>query len=120
MLVMQNSFTAAESASTQPNAHTLLSFDTLLDHSRPSWQGSVDGLYDTLFHGSLNSGNGESKTHYVLNMARVLGSLSLEARRGVESCLLYIMRRVRGVNGDDFFDDSQPTPDYLLASIHGD
>lgn len=101
-------------------ADSLRSLESLLARSRGSWEGSVEGLYDTIFRVYLRADEG--KSHYVVNMARTLGSLSLEARRGVENCLLYVVRRAGGgaMPDVDVFDDSRPTPDSLLASIHGD
>ncbi len=57
-------------------------------------------------------------TNYILNMAQVLGSLSAEARHGVERCLVYILCPAEEIQQELLLEDGW-TPDSLLSSLHG-
>lgn len=94
-----------------------LSLDAVLEQSQSAWQWSVEALHETIFYTPAIS---DDRAIYALQMATVLGSLSLEARRGVESCLLHVMGQALGGSGSNIIYSSQETPASLLASIHGD
>ncbi|EFX01755.1 peroxisomal catalase [Grosmannia clavigera kw1407] len=84
---------------------------------------SVEDLYTRLFYQFAELPDIDRKTKYALQMTHVLASLSNEARRGVERCLLRIMRRASGGegHGGDYGRQSEEhwTPDDLLSSIRG-
>lgn len=87
------------------------------------WPGSVEDLHNLLFSNSTELPGSVQKTHYVLQMTNVLASLSSEARRGVERCLLRILCQASGINeqgteSPSSFDDNW-TPDALLSSLRG-
>jgi hypothetical protein len=94
-----------------------LSFNAVLEQFQINWQWSVEGLYETIFYATAISND---RGVYALQMASVLGSLSLEARRGVEKCLLFVMWQALGGSGNNVLQGNQETPASLLASIHGD
>jgi hypothetical protein len=83
------------------------------------WEGSVGNMHLFLFHHFVNLPNGSLKTKYAMQMTDVLGHLSLEARRGVEKCLLNMLCGTKGgklrFSGEDSW-----TPDSLLSSMHGE
>lgn len=119
-VLIQEAFTEASDTAAMQGQGTEFSLELLLDQSRDWWQCSIDGLYDALFQTSFTNEAQHRKRDYVLHMAMVLRSLSNEARRGVESCLLGIMRHTTEGGRGDFLHDDQTTADSLLASIHGD
>ena len=93
--------------------------DVALATSRNVWETSVYSLRAFLHHHFVAyHPDGAAKIDYVMKMTDVLGHLSLEARRGVEKCLLNMLCRAQ--EGKLFFlaDDSW-TPDSLLSSVHG-
>ncbi len=61
---------------------------------------------------------GESKVNYVQDLVQVLNTLSLEARQGVEKCLLNLLYCLGNSNTTMLIDDGW-TPDSLLSSMHG-
>ncbi|OAA57506.1 peroxisomal catalase [Niveomyces insectorum RCEF 264] len=90
------------------------------------WPGSVEDLHNLLFHHCAVLPDSQQKTNYVLQMTRVLASLSSEARRGVERCLLHILNQAGGKNGSNegayerrpSYSDNW-TPDDFLSSLRG-
>ena len=94
-----------------PHEQSLASLESLLDDKRESWSGSVNGLYSTLCE-VLDP----QKNEYVLNMTGVLSAISHEARKGVEACLLQMLRQ--GTR-DHLSTADDITPDVLLSSLHG-
>ncbi|KAH6876537.1 fungal-specific transcription factor domain-containing protein [Thelonectria olida] len=90
-------------------------FDFYLDSNRPMWQGSVEDLYNTLFHHFDAPGGSGPKPDYVQHMANVMASMSGGVRYGVERCLLNILCQTER-NGYNAFDEEW-TPDSLLSLI---
>lgn len=93
--------------------------DVALATSRNVWETSVYSLRAFLHHHFVAyHPDGAAKIDYVMKMTDVLGHLSLEARRGVEKCLLNMLCRAR--EGKIWFSaDDGWTPDSLLSSVHG-
>lgn len=85
--------------------------------ARDIWSGSVDNLHVALFHHFAELLDNRQKRDYVLQMTNVLASLSSEARRGVEKCLLHILCQVESSADASSFGDW--TPDSLLSSLRG-
>ncbi|KAJ9138402.1 Tachykinin family protein [Pleurostoma richardsiae] len=109
---------ASSHAATPPHLPSDLAvIDAFLD-SRNIWAGSVEDLHDALFHQFAELPDSLQKTNYVVQMTNVLASLSCEARRGVERCLLHILCQV-GSGGDASSSDNNWTPDTLLSSLRG-
>jgi hypothetical protein len=61
---------------------------------------------------------GDFKGNYVTDLVQVLGTLSLEARRGVGKCLLNLLYCL-GSNSNMLSIDDGWSPDSLLSSMHG-
>lgn len=94
-----------------PHEQALTPLELFLGERRESWAGSVNGLYSNLCE-ILEP----EKTQYVLNVTYVLSAMSQEAKRGVELCLLRILRQ-GGMGYDSMADNI--TPDVLLSSLDG-
>lgn len=97
------------------NINTL---EAVLHANTLSWVQSTEELYNLVFCGSFWNADNDGVTSYVLKMAAIVGRMSVDTRRGVEMCLLHILRQVPAsvsYNSDDTW-----TPDGLLSSIHGD
>ncbi len=98
--------------------YTLSGLDRYLQGRRPEWQDSVGGLHGVLFLDWMASPESAQTTNYIQQMAHVLGSLSSEARRGVERCLVSILHPTDDA-GEKMHLDESWTPDLLLSSVHG-
>ncbi|KAE8152652.1 hypothetical protein BDV25DRAFT_150810 [Aspergillus avenaceus] len=86
--------------------------------SRNLWECSVYSLRAFLHHHFMvHHPDGAAKIDYVMKMTDVLGHLSVEARRGVERCLLNMLCRTWEGKTESLVDDW--TPDSLLSSVHG-
>ncbi|KAE8309787.1 hypothetical protein BDV41DRAFT_419970 [Aspergillus transmontanensis] len=121
-ITMQESISRSPVAASLPapeiyNDMALL--DVALATSRNVWETSVYSLRAFLHHHFVAyHSDGAAKIDYVMKMTDVLGHLSLEARRGVEKCLLNMLCRAR--EGKMWFlTDDGWTPDSLLSSVHG-
>ena len=97
---------------------SLSGLDRYLQDRRLEWQDSVEGLHGLLFFDLMASPDSAQTTNYIQQMAHVLGSLSSEARRGVERCLVYILHPIDDI-GEKLDLDESWTPDLLLSSVHG-
>ena len=95
------------------------SFDVFLIDRRHQWKDSVEELRQLLFQGLGGFPEGAQKTIYASQMAQVLGSLSSEARHGVERCLLHILHPVGDRAETMLIEDDGWTPDSLLSTVHG-
>jgi hypothetical protein len=90
-----------------------------LMQSRGMWDFSVQNLRPFLLCHLMEAyPDGERKIDYVRKMTDVLGQVSLEARIGVEKCLLNMLCRTRDARAV-FLVDNGWTPDSLLSSMHG-
>ncbi|KAK9427125.1 hypothetical protein V1505DRAFT_318100 [Lipomyces doorenjongii] len=101
------------------SSNRLAVLDASLQESRNRWEGSVGNLYLFIFHYFMNLPDGSLKAKYTMQMTDVLGHLSLEARRGVEKCLLNMLCGTKGGKLRFSAEDSW-TPDSLLSSMHGE
>ncbi|KAK9320202.1 hypothetical protein V1517DRAFT_264826 [Lipomyces orientalis] len=106
------------SFSTRPN-NSLAILDTSLHESRNLWEGSVGNLRSLLYEHVITVPDGWMKAKYAMDITDILRHLSLEARRGVEKCLLNILSGTNGAKLRFSHEDSW-TPDSLLSSMHGE
>ncbi|KAI1199214.1 tachykinin family protein [Nemania serpens] len=97
--------------------YSIASLNQGLANTHDQWQGSIHDLFECLFHGAMATQTPASKLRYALDITNVLGSMSTEARHGVEQCMLQILCQAameeRTTLNYDF------TPDSLLACIQG-
>ncbi|KAI1430182.1 tachykinin family protein [Xylaria sp. FL1777] len=99
------------------NSYSITSLDQCLARNYAQWQGSVQNLFQCLFHGAIATQTPPSKLRYALDLTNILGSMSAEARRGVERCMLQVLCQA--------LMDARTTLDYdwtldsLLACIEG-
>ncbi|KID72858.1 uncharacterized protein G6M90_00g004080 [Metarhizium brunneum] len=93
------------------------SLEKHLDEYRDFWHNSTQRLYTCLFQTFAVQSARASKTDYALNMANVLGSMSSEARHGVERTLIHLLCQ----DSTDSREIYEPewTPDTLLSTLHG-
>ncbi|KAB8238030.1 uncharacterized protein BDW43DRAFT_262897 [Aspergillus alliaceus] len=121
-ITMQESMSRSPASTVSPapdiyNDMALL--DVALSASREVWNTSVYSLRAFLHHHFVAyHPDGVAKIDYVMKMTDVLGYLSLEARRGVEKCLLNMLCRARDGKEPLLTDDGW-TPDSLLSSVRG-
>lgn len=101
-----------------PSNFNIHALEEVLHANTLSWAKSTENLYNLLFYGSLWNARDDGITSYVLNMAGMVSRMSVDTRRGVERCLLHILRQVPA--SVSFSLDDTWTPDGLLSSIHGD
>ncbi|KAI0543024.1 tachykinin family protein [Xylaria digitata] len=120
-VMLQGSVSQSDSGNPGPmdfhHSYSITSFDQCLARNYAQWQGSVQNLFQCLFHGAIAAQTPPSKLHYALDLTNILGSTSAEARRGVERCMLQILcqalMEARTILDYDW------TPDSLLACIEG-
>ncbi|TGJ84174.1 hypothetical protein E0Z10_g4606 [Xylaria hypoxylon] len=99
------------------HSYSITSFDQCLARNYAQWQGSIQNLFQCLFHGAIAAETPPSKLHYALDLTNILGSMSAEARRGVERCMLQILCQALMEARTTL--DYDWTPDSLLAYIEG-
>lgn len=119
-VVMQESIPSTHTSSAYQSDcnNSLAPLDIDLMVSRGLWETSVHDLRAILHHHIVElHPDGLQKIHYITNMADVLNSLSIEASRGVEKCLINLLCRSK--DKDLFLIDDGWTPDSLLSSVHG-
>ncbi|KAI1276782.1 tachykinin family protein [Xylaria sp. FL0933] len=111
----------SDSGSTVPmdfhHSYSITSFDQCLARSYVEWQASVQHLFQCLFHGTIAAQTPSSRLRYALDLTDILGSMSAEARRGVERCMLQILCQALMEARTTL--DYDWTPDSLLACIEG-
>ncbi|KAJ5116021.1 hypothetical protein N7456_000369 [Penicillium angulare] len=113
---ISNLYEGASTTGTGPS--TLNGLEVYLRSSKHMWMNSVHNLRIVLFDSlAMLFDDGESKKDYVTDLVQVLGTLSLQARQGVEKCLLNLLNSL-GNNSMLLIDDCW-TPDSLLSSMHG-
>lgn len=96
----------------------IVTLDEYLLEARGIWVGSVSGLFDALFGGFISPDWAAPNHDYILSFTDVLGSMSHEARRGVEKSLLHLLGQTAVDVGADV--DYDWTPDALLSNLHGE
>ncbi|KAI1306817.1 tachykinin family protein [Xylaria venustula] len=113
--------TVSESGNMAPlyfhHSYSITSFDQRLAQYYDQWQGSVHNLFQCLFHGAIATQTPPNRLRYALDFTDILGSMSAEARRGVEKCMLQILCQAL-MEGRATLDYDW-TPDSLLACIEG-
>jgi hypothetical protein len=119
VLIQDSISVLSDGASTTANgSSTLDGLEIYLQSSQHMWMSSVYNLRIVLFESLARLfEDGKSKMNYVTDLVQVLGTLSLEARQGVEKCLLNLLNSL-GNNNKLVVDDCW-TPDSLLSSMHG-
>ncbi|KAL4785401.1 hypothetical protein BJX76DRAFT_324593 [Aspergillus varians] len=102
-----------------PASNTLDALETFLRDSQHMWRNSVHNLRSILYQSLTRLfDEGEYKVNYVMDLVQVLGTLSSEARQGVEKCLLNLLYCL-GNNSATLLIDDGWTPDSLLSSMRG-
>lgn len=97
----------------------LEALETFLAESHQIWVKSVHKLHLMLYESpSSFFEEGPHKMNYNVNLVQVLGTLSLEARQGVQRCLLNLLYQI-GESKDSVWMNDGWSPDSLLSSIHG-
>ncbi|KAJ6123344.1 transcriptional regulator family: Fungal Specific TF [Penicillium capsulatum] len=103
---------------TRPNA--LQEYEEMLSHSHQMWRNSAQKLCTILYESFIRLHNeGQWKMKYAMNLVQVLGTLSMEARQGVEKCLLSLLYQLGNKTQTTILADDGWSPDSLLSSIHG-
>ncbi|KAI1149486.1 tachykinin family protein [Nemania diffusa] len=97
--------------------YSITFLDQCLAQNHARWQGSIQSLYQSLFHGDIAAQTPPSRLRYALDLTNVLCSTSPEARRGVERCMLQILCQAATEARTTL--DYDWTPDSLLACIEG-
>ncbi|KAL4804251.1 hypothetical protein BDV18DRAFT_142814 [Aspergillus unguis] len=118
-IVIQESISVPTTATGQ-GLSTLDELEISLRGSQHIWAESVYSLRTILFESlTLLFGEGTSKVSYVMDLVQVLSTLSLEARHGVERCLLNLLYSLGNHNGNTLLIDDGWSPDSFLSSMHG-
>ncbi|KAI0913252.1 tachykinin family protein [Ustulina deusta] len=120
-VILQGSVSQSDFGSPVPmdfhHNYSITSFDQCLARSYAQWQGSIQNLSQCLFHGAIAAQTPPNKLRYALDLTNILGSMSGEARRGVERCMLQIL--CQALMDARTTLDYDWTPDSLLACIEG-
>lgn len=118
VLLQESISVLSKIGSTTPGANSLDGLETSLRDSRHIWKHSVHNLRSVLYESpTMRFEEAETKVNYVVDLVHVVGTLSLEARRGVEKCLLNLLYSL-GSDNILLVDDGW-SPDSLLSSMHG-
>lgn len=121
-VLMQESIPALyDGDSTRSNGpNTLLGLEISLKQSYHTWGRSIHDLrsilYDTL---TRLFEEGQYNVNYFTDLVQVLGTLSLEARQGVEKCLLNLLYCLGNNKNNALLVEDGWSPDSLLSSMHG-
>lgn len=100
-------------------SQTLSLLDMALRESQDTWLHSINNLQPILYQTLMDLyDSGGFDVNYVVEMATVVGTLSSEARHGVQKCLLNLFCSSRG-SGNILLIDDGWTPDSLLSSMRG-
>ncbi|KAJ6085085.1 hypothetical protein N7499_004714 [Penicillium canescens] len=107
-------------STTSTGSNTLHGLEIFLRNSRHMWGHSVHNLRSILYDSLTRLfEEGQSKVNYVVDLVQVLGTLSLEARQGVEKCLLNLLYYLGNNDNNALLVDEGWSPDSLLSSMHG-
>ncbi|KAK9237770.1 hypothetical protein V1525DRAFT_402880 [Lipomyces kononenkoae] len=87
---------ATSACFSMPSDNSLAVLDASLHKLRNVWEGSVENLHLLLFDHFIDNPDGSLKAIYAMQMTDVLKHLSLEARRGVEMCLINMLCGTKG------------------------
>lgn len=116
------SFLSDGDSTTPTGTNPLDDLEMFLRESRHVWGNSVHNLRSMLYEFLRRLfPEGEYKVNYVMDLVQVLGTLSLEARQGVEKCLINLLYCLGNNNkySNSLLVDDGWTPDSLLSSMHG-
>lgn len=120
-IILQESIPQShEDTSHMPDpSQTLGVLDMALRESHDAWCHSIYNLQSILYHTLMGLyGSRGFRVNYVMEMVTVLGTLSMEARRGVQKCLLNLFCSSWEPGNVLLIDDGW-TPDSLLSSMRG-
>ena len=119
-VVLQESICHLSEDSFQEHSlNTLSALEDSLRSSQEAWSNSIPNLRFYLYQSFMYLfDSGEFQINYVRELVDVLSTLSLEARQGVEKCLLNLFYSLGGKGDTSLIDDGW-TPDSLLSSVHG-
>lgn len=107
------------SSSSLNDMNALAVLDMSLSAAPTTWVSSIHDIRTFLDQHFLRFyASGSQKVDYVMQMTNIISSLSLEAHRGIEQCLLNMFCRSRE-GGSRFRFHQSETPDALLSSVHG-
>jgi hypothetical protein len=107
-------------STTPTGSNTLHGLEISLRNSRHMWERSVHDLRSILYDSLTRLfEEGQSKVNYVVDLVQILGTLSLEARQGVEKCLLNLLYYLGNNDNNALLVDEGWSPDSLLSSMHG-
>lgn len=91
--------------------------NTLLGQCELLWASSLQNLVDVLLQDGQGLLNNPARVHYIKNLMEVVNSLSWDARRGLERCLLHILGA--DMTGENGTEQQMWTVDSLLAEMRG-
>jgi hypothetical protein len=107
-------------STTPTGSNPLHGLEISLRHSRHMWRRSVHNLRSILYESLTRLfEEGQFKVNYVMDLVQILGTLSLEARQGVEKCLLNLLYCLGNNENNALLVDDGWSPDSLLSSMHG-
>ncbi|PHH61803.1 hypothetical protein CDD81_7967 [Ophiocordyceps australis] len=116
-VLVQSSASVPDGSPGEESWSDMARMDAYLDLNWQLWQGGVEDLYTIIFQHDYEFPDKAQKADYVLNLTNVLGSRSLQARRGVERCLLHMLCPKSGSPAADA--DCDWSPDELLSTLRG-
>ncbi len=91
--------------------------NTLLGQCEAVWTSSLQNLVDVLLQDGQGLLNNPARVNYIKNLMEVVNSLSWDARRGLERCLLHILGA--DMTGENGTEQQMWTVDSLLAEMRG-
>lgn len=104
----------------QSRHNALAEFEEILRDSHQIWRHSAQQLRYLLYNNFMQiHEDGQRNMNYTMNLVQVLSTLSLEARQGVEKCLLNLLYQLGNKDSSASLKDDSWSPDSLLSSIHG-
>lgn len=106
----------------QSRQNALAEFEEILRDSHQIWRHSAQQLRYMLYNNFIQlyeDGQRQRNMNYTMNLVQVLSTLSLEARQGVEKCLLNLLYQLGNKDSSASLKDDSWSPDSLLSSIHG-
>lgn len=104
----------------QSRQNALAEFEEILRDSHQIWRHSAQQLRYMLYNNFIQLyEDGQRNMNYTMNLVQVLSTLSLEARQGVEKCLLNLLYQLGNKDSSASLKDDSWSPDSLLSSIHG-
>ena len=121
-VLVQESFSYLADVKSVSHTHrlSLAEFEETLGNSHQIWYHSAQQLRYMLYKNFIQlHAEGQRNMNYTMNLVQVLSTLSLEARQGVEKCLLNLLYQLGNKDSSASLKDDRWSPDSLLSSIHG-